>query len=95
MCNRKYLVEKFIHKPRVIICNMCQRFGHIALHCKNKNRPNCGKCAESGHESINCTKDEKYHQCYLCKSKEHKTGSYKCAKVQEKLEILMKDRQDG
>ena len=95
ICNRRYLVEKFVHKPRVIICNRCQRFGHIALQCKSKNKPNCGKCGESGHESVNCTKEERYHLCFLCKSKEHKTGSYKCEKVQERLAILMKDRQDG
>ena len=95
ICNRKYLVEKFIHKPRVIICNVCQRFGHIALQCKSKNKPNCGKCAESGHESINCTKEERYHKCFLCKSDEHKTGSYKCGVVQERLEKLKRERQDG
>ena len=92
---RKYLVEKFQHKPRVIKCNICQAFGHIALRCRNKKKPNCGKCGEAGHESLNCIEEEENHQCYHCKTKDHKTGSYKCKKVQEILEVISQNKHDG
>ena len=95
LCNRLYLVEKFIHKPKVIKCNVCQGFGHVSTHCRRKNQPNCGQCGQSGHESKNCTAPEEDHQCFHCKSKEHKTGSYKCGKVQEIQEVLTQKRQDG
>ena len=94
LCNRLYMVEKFKQKPKVIKCNICQGFGHMSTPCRRKHRPNCAKCGQ-GQETVNCTTAEEDHQCFHCKSKEHKTGSYKCKKVQEILEDLIKRRQDG
>ena len=94
LCNRLYMTEKFKHKPRVIKCNICQGFGHTSVPCRRKLQPNCAKCGQN-HETVNCTVAEDEHKCFHCNSKEHKTGSYKCKKVQEILEGLTTARQDG
>ena len=94
LCSRLYMTEEFIHKPRVIKCNICQGFGHMSTPCRRKLHPNCANCGQ-GHETVNCTTAEEDHKCFHCKSTEHKTGSYKCKKVQEILEGLKTAKQDG
>lgn len=46
-------LHPFIDKPRR--CAHCQRFGHIARFCKNKNRDAvCGNCGAFGHIADDC-----------------------------------------
>lgn len=89
--HRKFIIEPFKQKPKVIKCNTCQRFGHVSRICRNKNNPVCGKCSKVGHESENCNIPEEEYKCYHC-HQNHITGSYKCGKVQEKLDEIMSRR---
>ena len=41
-------VEKFVHKPRVVKCNRCQKFGHISCLCQSA-KPTCAKCGLNEH----------------------------------------------
>ena len=91
--HRKYIVEEFIQKPRVIKCNICQRFGHVSRLCRSKNNPRCGKCSQEGHETKNCNTDPAEHKCFHCQQNDHVAGSYSCPIVQEKLQEL-RERQN-
>ena len=91
--SRYYMVESFKHKPRVIKCNTCQRFGHVSRLCRAKDNPICGKCTLN-HETNECTTDETEYKCYHCHSSGHITGSFSCTKVQEKYQELL-DRSNG
>ena len=94
LCNRRYITEQFIHKPRVIKCNTCQRFGHVSRLCRSKNNPVCGKCSVEGHETKDCSANAAEYKCFHCGENDHITGSYNCSVVKEKLQELL-DRQDG
>ena len=91
----KFITEKFKQKPRVIKCNVCQMFGHVGRRCGNKDKPVCGKCSQEGHETKDCEVPANLHKCFHCGEQGHITGSYKCIKVKEKLQILTSRRQDG
>ena len=86
--HRKYQIEEFKHRPKVIKCNICQAFGHVARRCRNQEKLKCGKCSEPGHQTKDCEADEENFKCCHCESSEHITGSYKCPKVQERFQIL-------
>ena len=88
-----YITEPFKHKPRVIKCNTCQRFGHVSRLCRSKDKPVCGKCTKD-HETKDCTADESEYKCYHCSKTDHITGSHTCHIVKEKLQELL-DRQNG
>ena len=90
---RLYLVEEFKQKPRVIKCNVCQRFGHVSRLCRSKDNPRCGKCSQEGHETKDCSADPDDFKCFHCDENDHITGSYTCRIVQEKLKELQ-DRQN-
>ena len=94
LCGRKYITEIFKHKPRVIICNTCCRFGHVSRLCRSKDKPVCRKCSQEGHESKDCSADPAEYKCVHCGEHEHATGSYTCRVVKEKLQEII-DRQDG
>ena len=91
--NSKYPIEPFIHKPKVIKCNICQMFGHVSRLCKNKEKPVCGRCCKD-HKTKNCDTNEDEFKCFHCSKTDHTTGSYRCEKMQEKLQILT-DRYNG
>lgn len=91
--NRKYIIEPFIYKPKVIKCNTCQRFGHVSRLCRAKNKPVCGKCCQN-HETKNCRTNEDEYKCYHCSKTDHTSGSHSCEKYKEKLQELM-DRYNG
>ena len=91
---RLYIVEPFKHKPRVIKCNTCQRFGHISRLCRSKDKPVCGKCSCEGHETRDCTKGEEEWRCFHCGKDDHITGSYTCEKVKEKYRELLERQQN-
>jgi hypothetical protein len=94
LCGRKYITEVFKHKPRVITCNTCCRFGHVSRLCRSKDKPVCRKCGQDGHESKDCSTDPAHHKCAHCGEHDHSTGSYSCRVMKEKLQELI-DRQDG
>ena len=93
LCHKKYITEPFIHKPRVIKCNTCQRFGHVSRMCRSKDKPVCGKCSKD-HETKNCTTPAAEYKCHHCNKTDHFTGSHSCEKMKEKYQELI-DRQDG
>ena len=92
--HRLYIVEPFKHKPRVIKCNICQRFGHISRLCRSKDKPVCGKCSCEGHETKDCIKGEEEWRCFHCGKNDHITGSYTCEKVKEKYQELIQRQQN-
>ena len=85
--HRKYIVEPFQFKPKIIKCNTCQMFGHISRRCRNQHKLTCGQCCEK-HETKDCTADESEYKCFHCKQTDHVAGSYSCPKVKEKLKEL-------
>ena len=91
--HRKYYVEEFKRKPRVIKCNVCQRLGHVSRLCRSKDNPRCGKCSQEGHETKDCNAEPADHKCFHCSKTDHITGSYSCHIIKEKLKELQ-DRQD-
>ena len=93
--NRKYPTEPFKSKPRVIKCNTCQMFGHVSRRCRNQANPVCGKCTMQGHQTKDCQAKETEYKCFHCSKSDHITGSYKCEKIQEKLEVLKERRENG
>lgn len=93
--HRGYRVEEFERKPRVIKCNMCQRFGHVARRCRNQNNPRCGRCSEEGHQTKDCMAPPEQQKCYHCEEAGHITGSYKCSKVQEIYKLLKDNKNYG
>ena len=93
--NRKFVTEPFKSKPRVIKCNVCQQFGHVSRRCRNTEKPVCGKCSQEGHETKDCKTRQEDHKCFHCHKNDHFTGSYKCQKMQEKLQILIDRRENG
>ena len=69
---------------RVLICHHCQKYGHIATKCPEKNDnklATCGKCA-GAHETRNCKETQK--KCINCvrrginKDIDHKTTDRNC-----------------
>ena len=87
---QKYIVETFQPKPRVIRCMRCQRFGHVARVCREKN-PICGKCTSTTHETKNCAELEENYKCHHCHGN-HATGDKECPQMIEKLDELIKRR---
>ena len=84
---QRYLVEKFIGKPRVIRCMRCQQFGHVQRVCHAES-PRCGKCSNNDHETKDCPEEEANYKCFHC-SENHPTGSKNCRAMKEKLELLL------
>ena len=61
---QRYIFEEFKPSPRVIKCNRCQGFGHIARRCRSK-KPKCGKSGKENHETKECDSDTP--KCAPCK----------------------------
>ena len=83
---QRYLVEKYIFKPRVIMCLNCQKYGHVARVCHKEN-PVCGKCKSEEHDTDNCVVEDGHYKCYHCDG-DHQTGSRSCLVHQAKEEEL-------
>ena len=81
---QRYLVEEYIFQPRVIKCNKCQNFGHIARLCRGAER--CGKCSNN-HNTKNCTAEPNDYCCFHCKEN-HQTGDKECQVMKEKEELI-------
>jgi len=82
---QRFMIEEFKPVPRVIKCNRCQVFGHIARRCRSENSQ-CGKCGEKGHESNACTSSSK--KCVHCKKDGHITGDKSCEVMKQKLDEI-------
>ena len=87
--NQRYIVEKYIAKPRVIRCMKCQRFGHIERLCHETAV--CGKCGRQDHETNTCNEVKENYKCHHCKGN-HATGDRECAIMKEKLQDLTNRR---
>ena len=81
---QRYLVEEFIFQQRVIKCNKCQIFGHVARLCRGEER--CGKCGNS-HGTKDCTTQSEDYICFHCKGN-HQTGDKECPDMKKKLESI-------
>ena len=88
---QRYLVEEYIFKPKVIKCNKCQTFGHIARLCRSTER--CGKCTEK-HDTKNCTVEPKDFMCCHCKGN-HETGDKDCPIMKNKEEQIKNRQHNG
>ena len=89
--NQRYLMEEFKPLPRVIKCNRCQAFGHIARRCRAA-KPTCGKCGEESHETMACSSSAR--KCTHCKEG-HETGDKNCKIMKEKLAEIKQRSQYG
>lgn len=83
--DQRFILEEFKPVPRVIKCNRCQSFGHIARRCRSVTSQ-CGKCGEGGHESNSCTSSTK--KCVHCKDEDHITGDKSCSIMKQKLQEI-------
>lgn len=89
--NQRYIMEDYRPLPRVIKCNRCQNFGHIARRCRAE-KPKCGKCGEQSHESLNCTSSVR--KCSHC-NENHETGDKSCKIMKEKMDEIKQRAQYG
>ena len=58
---RFYYPEKYAPELNITQCYKCYKFGHLAKHCKNKQK--CGNCGNEDHDTANCTNDTKCAGC--------------------------------
>lgn len=92
IASQRCIVDEYEIRPRVIKCNNCQKFGHIARLCRSKTK--CGKCA-LGHETRSCTiNDAKKFKCAHCEGN-HSSGYRGCEVVQSKEADLQLRSQYG
>ena len=87
--NQRYYMETYQPKPKVIKCNRCQTFGHIARLCRSK-KPKCGKCCSENHETRVCEVEPQDYKCAHCKTN-HITGSSECQFMKNKEEELLRN----
>ena len=89
-------MEKYINHPRVVICNYCQKFGHIERICRGKknNKHVCGKCASQEHETKECKIEPANYKCCHCNGK-HESGNKNCSVVKQKLEVIKSRSHNG
>ena len=86
---RYYYPEKYTPDLNVTQCYKCYLFGHLAKHCKEKQK--CCKCGSVEHEAANCTNPTKCIGCgKLGKEAWHKD----CEKRDKEGEKLKKLKQE-
>jgi hypothetical protein len=56
-----YYPEKYTPELNVTQCFKCYKFGHLAKHCKSKQR--CGNCGKEDHGTASCANDAKCTGC--------------------------------
>ena len=92
IASQRCIVDEYEIRPRVIKCNNCQKFGHIARLCRSKTK--CGKCAR-GHETRSCTiTDATKFICAHCDGN-HSAGYRGCEILQSKEADLQLRSQYG
>ena len=90
---QRYFMEDYKPKPKVIKCNYCQKFGHIARLCRSK-KPKCGKCSSENHETQTCHEEAENYKCAHCDGN-HNTGSGHCEIWKNKEEELARNYSYG
>ncbi|KAJ3631944.1 hypothetical protein MTP99_013044 [Tenebrio molitor] len=85
---RSHNIRDFLTVTR---CYNCQRFGHIAKHCRSEQQ--CGYCSSTENESRDCRHKlgESKHQCANCirsgnKDANHHTASNQCPIFQHRAQ---------
>lgn len=84
---QRYAIEEYEYRPRVIKCNHCQRFGHVARLCRSEH-PVCGKCTGTNHETKYCDTTAENYKCNHCHGK-HETGNRNCPIMKHKLDEII------
>lgn len=74
-------VEKDQSEP--LRCLQCQRYGHMAKACQQKDAPTCGQCGEA-HVIKQCADTTKKH-CVLCSFNNHSSSDRNCPAFRPKL----------
>ena len=74
----------FSYRERRVICKLYQEYNHTAGRYRN-NATVCGRCAQSGHNKDNCSKQ--VLNCYHC-GEWHQVGDRRCSKQRKQEEIL-------
>ena len=77
----RVLVNKYYPNPR--LCRNCQRYGHGANNCNNKQR--CAKCGLEGHAFGDC--DKETYCCYYC-NENHPTSDKTCPRYKLEKRVL-------
>ena len=74
---RHYSPEKYTPELNITQCYKCYKFGHLAKHCKNKQK--CGNCGNEDHNTADCTNNTK---CVGC-GDPHPAWHIECSKRDE------------
>ena len=74
---RFYYPEKYTPEHNITQCYKCYKFGHLAKHCKNKQK--CGNCGNEDHNTASCTNDTKCAGC----GDSHPAWHIECSKRDE------------
>jgi hypothetical protein len=72
-----YRPEKYTPELNITQCYKCYKFGHLARHCKNKQK--CGNCGGEDHDPASCNNDTK---CAGCEGS-HPAWHIECSKRDE------------
>jgi hypothetical protein len=72
-----YYPEMYTPELNVTQCYKCFNFGHLAKHCKSKQK--CGNCGDEDHDTSSCTNDT---NCIGCGGA-HKAWHIECSKRDE------------
>lgn len=83
-------LKEFLRETR---CYNCNRFGHVAKHCKNQK--SCRNCGGSDHEHKDCTEGAKCVNCTLANEKygknfntAHAAHDKQCPSLTRELDFL-------
>ena len=89
--NHRFMVELYNFKPRVIKCNKCQKYGHLARLCQSVEI--CGKCKSKNHETRDCEEEKENYICYHCDGN-HQAGDKECVEYQ-RIEAAIRNRKQN
>ena len=73
--HQRYIMDKYIYRPRLVQCYNCQRFAHVARLCWQGTV--CGKCSSTQHETRACPARPTEYKCYHCDGN-HASNSKDC-----------------
>ncbi|KYN29798.1 hypothetical protein ALC57_00749, partial [Trachymyrmex cornetzi] len=82
--NAKYTVEPYV--PKIRICYLCYRVGHIGKDCKN-SKSRCLYCGQEHDKSIDCEHRSLPSRCINCGG-EHLATSFDCPVIRNHKEVI-------